>query len=157
MWRDTSGCKILCISREAGLRISEARRALEMVKQELDQMRADDQTYWFRNTGPENLTDGISTVLLPAYDEFIISYRDRSAAIQAENHKKAISDNGLFRPVILVNGKAVGTWKRVQQKGKTIIETNYFGTVAEPENERINIAAKHYGDFLNQETQLLCI
>ena len=62
--------------------------------------------------------------LLPAFDEFIISYKDRRAALPFENHIKAVSNNGIFRPVIVVNGQVVGIWKRTTKKDKVMVETD---------------------------------
>ena|ERR1035437_1525008 len=38
-------------------------------------------------------------------DEFIISYKDRTASLPLENHIKAVSNNGIFKPIIIINGK----------------------------------------------------
>jgi hypothetical protein len=59
---------------------------------------------------------------LPAFDELLIGYSDRSATINNSNNKKAISDNGIFRPIIVVNGQVVGIWKRETKKDKVTIE-----------------------------------
>jgi hypothetical protein len=64
--------------------------------------------------------------MLPAYDEFIISYKDRTPVLQFENHRKAVSNNGVFRPVIVVNGSVTGTWRRKTIKGKVNVETQFF-------------------------------
>jgi hypothetical protein len=34
---------------------------------------------------------------LPAYDEYLVSYRNREAVITGEDEKKAVSNNGIFR------------------------------------------------------------
>ena len=65
---------------------------------------------------------------MPEYDEFIISYKDRSAVLPSEYNHKAVSNNGLFRPVILVNGKVTGLWKRTFEKDKVIVEAQLFKT-----------------------------
>lgn len=53
---------------------------------------------------------------------FINSYKNRSAAITTDNREVAISNNGIFRPVIIADGKVKGSWKRIVKKEK--IETN---------------------------------
>jgi hypothetical protein len=53
---------------------------------------------------------------LPAFDEYIIAYTDRSAVLSSIHHSKAVSSNGIFRPTILRNGIVVGTWKNVGKK-----------------------------------------
>jgi hypothetical protein len=73
------------------------------------------QTYWFSENS--SLKDEKNTVhLLPAYDEFLISYKNRSASITATDQQKTISNNGIFRPVIVVNGEVAGN---LETNGKT--------------------------------------
>jgi hypothetical protein len=59
---------------------------------------------------------------LPAFDEFLISYKDRSASLLSGDNKKAVSSNGIFKPVIIINGQVTGLWKRSINKTKLIIE-----------------------------------
>lgn len=108
----------------SGLPAADARKALEMVKGDFTSERIDVQTYWFDpSTSPVN---NESVYLLPAFDEFIISYKDRSACLAFPDHKKTISNNGIFRPVIVIGGQAIGIWKRTTGKHKTLIETEFF-------------------------------
>jgi hypothetical protein len=98
----------------SGLSVSEARRALEMVQGRLISETIHAQTLWF--TEGASKTDTESVYLLPAFDEFIISYKDRHAVLPLENHAKAVSNNGIFRPVAVVNGQVMGIWKRTVKK-----------------------------------------
>ena len=85
---------------------------------------------------------------LPAYDELIVSYRNRGGSILPElvSHLKAISDRGVFRPVITLNGQVIGIWKRKIHKNELVIETEFFcppdkdtGTLVEIEKQRFSI------------------
>ena len=50
---------------------------------------------------------------LPAFDEFLLGYGDRSAALEARFASRIVpGDNGVFQPVIVVDGRVVGTWRR---------------------------------------------
>ena len=104
----------------SGLSVTEAREGLESIKGELAKEEADGQTYWFFD-GSGFKESGESTVhLLPAFDEYIVSYRDRSTII-TEEYSKVISSNGVFRPIVLLNGKVVGIWKKSGTKKQPII------------------------------------
>jgi hypothetical protein len=110
----------------SGLPVNDAKHALEMIKKDFFSEKIGTQTYWLSNSFsiPKNYKDSI--YLLPAYDEFLISYKDRSAAIPVENNKKAISNNGIFRATIVRNGKVIGIWKRLTRKNKVKIKTEFF-------------------------------
>jgi hypothetical protein len=105
----------------SGLSMNEARQGMEAIKTEFTKMEICDSTYYFSDNIPdENAQTMQSTYLLPAFDEYIISYRNRSAALSTENNSKAVSSNGIFRPTIIADGKVVGLWKKTQVKSNPV-------------------------------------
>src|SRR5690606_33836887 len=94
-----------------------------------------------------------SVYLLPAFDEFIISYKDRSASLLLEDHKKAVSINGLFRPLIVVDGKVSGLWKRTVKKERVLIETELFKLHSQKILRLMEKSANAYGDFLGKKAE----
>lgn len=138
----------------SGLSVSDARRALEMVKSDFISETIDSRTYWFSPFVPALKPDKEAAYLLPAFDEFIISYKDRRAALPFEDHNKAVSDNGIFRPVIVVNGKIIGTWKRTIKKDRVIIETQLFEQPDKATRSLVEEASIRYGHFLEKKTEI---
>jgi len=138
----------------SGLSISDSKTALELIKSDFMSQKINTQEYWFPNSFsvPKKFKESI--FLLPAFDEFLISYKDRSAAIILEHQKKAFSNNGIFWPVIIINGKAVGVWKREIKKDKIIIETNFFYQQNKDEKQ-IQKAAEKFGYFLNHKAEII--
>jgi len=139
----------------SGLKVADARQGLEMTKSEFISEKIDEQTYWFSDSSGKSKTNKKSVYLLPAYDEFIISYKDRSAAIPIEDKKKAISNNGIFRPTIVINGQVAGIWKRTMKEDKIIIETNFFHSPDESMKSSVRSAAAKYGDFFNKKIEVV--
>ncbi|GAA4330633.1 winged helix DNA-binding domain-containing protein [Flaviaesturariibacter amylovorans] len=70
---------------------------------------------------PAGLPDAaaLPSFLLAAFDEYFISYKDRSAVIRPEHQAKAFTANGIFRPIVLEGGVAAATWKQMPAKGAT--------------------------------------
>jgi hypothetical protein len=139
----------------SGLPVKDAKNALESIKPELISIETNQQTFWLSDPSLNFITNTKSIYLLPAFDEFIISYRDRSPSILADDHKKAISENGLFRPIIVEDGRVTGIWKKIQKKDHAIIETSYFSMDKHLNPKLPEYAAKLYGDFLNQKTEIV--
>jgi hypothetical protein len=138
----------------SGLAAIEARNALEMVKSIFVPETIDTHTYWMSNS--ISIEKNIKPAyLLPAFDEFLISYKDRSAAIALDKQSKVFTNNGIFKPVIVENGQVSGTWKRTIKKDKIIIETYHFTAQSEASKKRIEKAAKLYGDFLGKRVEIL--
>lgn len=138
----------------SGLPVADARSALEMNKPTLISETIDSETYWYTEpvSIPSPLPD--SVYLLPAFDEYLISYKNRSAAITIDHHKKSISNNGIFRPVIVVNGQISGLWKRIVKKETLRIELDHFRTHNKTEIHAIARAAQSFGLFSGKNIEI---
>ncbi|WP_285727931.1 winged helix DNA-binding domain-containing protein [Psychromicrobium xiongbiense] len=63
---------------------------------------------------PESQHPGSDSLcLLPGFDELILGYTDRSAALAQQHAARIVpGGNGVFRPTILRGGRVVGTWRK---------------------------------------------
>jgi len=139
----------------SGLSAGDARQALENIKSKFISEIFGKYTYWLTNSFsvPKAWMDLIT--FLPAYDEFIISYKDRSASLMNEDFIKAVSSNGIFRPVILINGMVAGLWKRTIKKEKIILETDFFKSSEKITKNSLDKAILPYSKFLNKKLDLI--
>ena len=135
----------------SGLSVSESNRALEMVKSDFVSETIGNQTYWFPNSFAVSQIATDKIHLVPAYDEFLISYKDRTASLPFKDNIKAVSNNGIFRPVIVHNGQVIGIWKRTIQKDKIIVETSFFQPYNKPIRDLIEKEAMAVGSFLDKK------
>ncbi|RYD58640.1 MAG: winged helix DNA-binding domain-containing protein [Sphingobacteriales bacterium] len=95
----------------SGLTVGEARDGLESILFALESETIGEETYYFSpdvNVAPRQSS---LVHLMPAYDEFLISYKDRTASLQHVHNRKIVSINGIFRPIFLVDGQVEGLWK----------------------------------------------
>jgi hypothetical protein len=67
------------------------------------------------------------------------------------NTSKVISSNGIFRPIILYDGKIVGIWKRSISKDKLIVETNFFIPPKPSVSEEVLKSANKYATYLKKD------
>jgi hypothetical protein len=125
----------------SGLPVADAKRGLEIMRSELESEIVESKTYWFKDAFAEKPVKD-SAFLLPAFDEFIISYKDRSACLSNSHHRSTISINGIFRPVILINGRVSGTWKKSVKNGKLTVEMEFFPKEKAHKNEAIRSLLK---------------
>lgn len=139
----------------SGLSLTDARKGLEMVKTSFVSETIDDQLFWMApNLKDEMKRDKSSVCLLPAYDEYLISYRDRNASFSEDISKRTVSFNGIFRPVIVIDGKVAGLWKRILTKDRVIIEVDAFQDYGDDLQNLIKKQAYRYGLFLKEEVEL---
>jgi hypothetical protein len=137
----------------SGLSLTNAKHGLEMNKKNFISEKINTQTYWFTDAAPVASTKKDSVYFLPAYDEFLISYRDRSSIIPSGIEKTIISNNGIFRPVVLINGQVAGLWRRAAQKDKVSVELNLFKPPDEKIKKLIGKESAILGLFLNKQTE----
>jgi hypothetical protein len=95
-----------------------------------------------------------SVFLLPAFDEYCVSYKDRSAVFDKQWQGQGITNNGIFKPIIVINGKVEGIWKRTIQKNKVLIETSFFDSSKKISIEKLQSATKAFCDFLELEVEV---
>jgi hypothetical protein len=65
----------------------------------------------------EDEHDADAALLLPGFDEFLLRYRDRSAALDPEHRDRIVpGGNGAFKPTVVADGRVLGTWSRAASK-----------------------------------------
>jgi hypothetical protein len=136
----------------SGLALTDCKIALELVKNNFDSSVVDNQTYWFNPKNFQANGHSKTILFLPAYDEFMISYKDRSASLEPAVANETISGNGIFKPIIVEDGKVTGYWKRSFKKDSLVIESHYFKTNKKQQKKLAFKAAERYGNFLGMKT-----
>jgi hypothetical protein len=136
----------------SGLSVGNARKGLETVKSNFQSVNVEGETYWFKEISDKKQSNTPSIHFTPAFDEIVISYRNRKAVLLQEHQSKAFSSNGIFRPVIVINGHGQGIWKRTIKKDSVVIEPQFFTSLDKSMESLFNIATEKYGTYLGLKT-----
>lgn len=110
----------------SGLSLTECRQAIEMIRSSLVCDEINGRTFWMRSDIKTPPANGNSALLLPPFDEYVVSYKDRSEIIQEHHYAKVMTKNGLFSPTIMLDGEIIGSWKKSVQKGAPQIQLSFF-------------------------------
>jgi hypothetical protein len=138
----------------SGLTTKDANSGLDMVRRNLLREVIDDKTYWRSSSlTPVNRTSRVAH-LLPQFDEYLVSYKDRSAAFETNSNKKTPQGNMILGPVIVIGGRVVGSWKRSLAGESVRITLNYFAPVNKADRHLVADAADRYGAFLGLKVLL---
>jgi len=132
----------------SGLLASDAKKALELIKDDFISEEISERTFWMKNDIKIPVKTGDSVLLLPQFDEMVVSYKDRTEMIEDEHYGKVMTKNGLFSPTIMLNGKIVGSWRKATKKGKPEIESSFFEKTTKKTEASLKKAQKNYLDFL---------
>jgi Winged helix DNA-binding domain len=133
----------------SGLTVTEARSGLETAMPELVSEKIDGKEYWTTGDAPGHTAhDGSSVHLLPAFDEYLLGYKDRGAVLAVDDAPRVVpGKNGVFFPTIVVGGRVVGTWKRKLKKNSVDITLSPFAHLDDLDEGGIE-AARSYSDFV---------
>jgi hypothetical protein len=67
--------------------------------------------------------------LLPPFDPYIMGWKDRSFAVPEDMTKRVMPGGGMFRAVVVVDGRVAGTWSRAG--GRVVVDAPLEGLAAE--------------------------
>jgi hypothetical protein len=127
----------------SGLNLAEVREAIERAGPALAATELDGKTYWHGSgQNPGAVPGGV--YLLPAFDEYTVAYSDRAALLNG----RPFPHGDLLNPVMVLDGLAVGLWKRSLGGGAATIQLAPFGTISTRDRERFWQAAERYAEFL---------
>jgi hypothetical protein len=138
----------------SGLRAKDAALALELTKSDLLSESLDSKLHWFSNSHPRVNRIRSRTHLLPAFDEFLIAYRDRSAVIGAAHLKRAVSSNGIFYPIVVVDGTVAGIWRRRTEKARVTVDVQFFRQPGRNALDALEPERQALADFLGKPVDL---
>lgn len=139
----------------SGLGQREAALAQELVGQGFGSFSREGLTYIYPETGFEGAGQSDSVLLLPAFDEFIICYANRSAVITQKEMARVISSNGIFRPILVVQGEVVGIWKREIKKEVLRLTVLPFKPLSKKQEAICKQQAKRLGQFYGKQIEVI--
>jgi hypothetical protein len=129
----------------AGITLGDARRGLDIARGDL---KVEDGLWRGHDGGARPARAKGSVLLLPPYDEYTVAYRDRSAILDPA--LAAATRNGIFSPVVVVDGRIAGTWRRTTTARAVTIAVELTGRAPR------GLAAEvvRYGTFVGKPATL---
>lgn len=137
-----------------GLTLSEVKIAIQLTGSRLIEEKLNGQSYWMLPQ-TKQAKSSQHVFLLPSFDEYLVAYKDRSAALDPKfvNNIKSLG-NGIFTSPLIINGRMAGVWNRSLEKGEVLVETNSFVPLSKSTISGINTAARKFGKFLKLPVKL---
>jgi len=130
----------------SGFSPTTCKNTVNTIELQLNSIEIENQTYYYINQESNKNNFRESVHFLPAFDEILIAYKTREASILSVHQPKTFTNNGIFKPIIMENGKVIGTWKRTFKKDHVAIETQFFD---EPETSKKEILFDGLKSFEN--------
>ncbi|WP_193510122.1 winged helix DNA-binding domain-containing protein [Cryobacterium sp. BB736] len=131
----------------ASLRLADARRGLAVARDDLELTEFDGAEF-FHEAASEQGADGIR--LLPAFDEYLLGYQDRSLQLDGESLGDLVpGGNGVFPNTLVVDGVVRGTWRRPSRA--TSVEVTPFEPLKPRAEAGLRRPAREYARFRGEK------
>ena len=127
----------------SGLTAADARHGIGLIDRHLRQELIEEKVYLSPKARKTAAKPTHSAHLLPAYDEYTVAYKDRQTIYVRTNGKPSITTWGLLGPIVIVAGRPVGTWKRINDH----VSLNVSQDLKEFEKSAIAQALARYEAF----------
>jgi hypothetical protein len=113
------------------LTMTDAKAGLALARSELTEYVYDGASYWASCTATDQGPAAPEGLLLPGYDEYVLGYQDRSPTLPREYGSRVmVSNNGVFKPTLVLGGRVVGTWRRApRERAVTLTPFNESGAL----------------------------
>jgi hypothetical protein len=110
----------------SGLAVGEARAGWAAIADELTEVAHAGRPLWRLRRAPR--PGDVTLALLPAFDEYVLGWRDRAFAVAAPAARLFARGGGMIPATVLADGRVVGTWRRDRSGG---VVTDLFEPVDE--------------------------
>ncbi|HZI24956.1 MAG TPA: winged helix DNA-binding domain-containing protein [Chryseolinea sp.] len=131
----------------SGLTIREAKEGVTSLDKRFEHEKIGDSVYIFDPRSSATGKKRQTTFLMPDYDEYGISYKDRSALFEKTNAKMKVHDISPYSHMLVVDGVISGTWKIADNKSAEVQVMPFF-KLTERKQQAITQAVKRYKTFL---------
>jgi hypothetical protein len=138
----------------SGLVTADARRGIEMIRAKRQDV--DGQAYWTAGAAAKAPSGSKLAHLLPIYDEYVVSYRDRTAVPHGPSMIPSGTGGGYvtFQHAVVIAGQIAGTWRLSRIARGIAIAATALRRLSVAERRALADAAERYGRFTSLPVEL---
>lgn len=135
------------------LTLKDAREGMKLIEKKLFKENMEGKDYFFADLPSKNKST-LHSFLMPDYDEYGMSYKDRSAIFDPAKHKASVSrGNPVFNRMIILDGRIEGTWQKNLKKGKAGVQTFPFSKLNSAKQKSLEKAVNAYLIFKGSSSE----
>lgn len=128
-----------------GFSVKECTNATARIKDSLLEL---EDGYLYAGTALPKLPADDVISLVPAFDESVIAFKNRDAIVDPEDMAKIkVFANGMFKPVILLNGQCVGIWRQKSSWKGVAVTLELFRPLTESQHRLTRAEAERFATF----------
>ena len=136
----------------SGLSKTQCKKALTLIANEVEEIKVEEETMYLYHNNLDCPDYARKVLLLPPYDEYLIGYKSRWVALEKKHTAKAHNNFGIFKPVILHEGRVVGNWKASIGKQASNLLTELFAEKSKVKQQSLQDAINQFVEFCKVTT-----
>jgi hypothetical protein len=131
----------------SGLTIGDGKRGVEMIRARREDVEG--CVYWSLGAARPARAVDRQAHLLPIYDEYLVSYRDRVAVPHGPSVVPTARSSVTFQHAIVIGGQVAGTWRHAKRSaGGITLAASLLRPIATRERRALDEAARRYERFV---------
>jgi hypothetical protein len=131
----------------AGLALRDARAGLSAIAAALTEAPGGLVDLAARRDGGEPPAAALASRLLPAFDPYLLGWKDRGFAVREQHAKQVHPGGGMLRAVATADGVAVGTWSARRRDGGLAVAVDPFARIGAPVRAALDAEAADVARF----------
>ena len=136
----------------SGLPKTQCKKALTLIANEIEETKVEEETMYLYHNTLDCPDYARKVLLLPPYDEYLIGYKSRWVALEKKHTAKAHNNFGIFKPVILHEGRVVGNWKASIDKQGENLTIDFFAEKSKIGKQSLQGAVNQFVEFCKVTT-----
>jgi hypothetical protein len=134
----------------SGLLLPDARAGIEGAGARLVKETIAGRRWWSALSPPTRSPAGPVAALLPPWDEYVVAYKDRAAALGHLPQEDARVRYAVGNWLVVVEGRVVGSWRRTLTPHSVRVRVEFWTRVTPAERRAVREAAARYARFLGR-------
>lgn len=140
----------------SGLTVADARQGIVLAGPVLNHRAVEGRDYWTSGEARPARRAGVDAHLLPNFDEYLVAYRDRSAALHPDRpiDTGLLSFGSILSNVVTIGGQVRGAWRRTAGRHAERVEIRLFDAPTAAESATVARAGERLSRFLERPVEL---
>jgi hypothetical protein len=142
----------------SGLALGAARTSWERMADQLVEVEVAGQPAWMLKAHADRLDEALESSpvvrLLPRFDTYLLGYRSRDLVVAPEYARRINAGGGIVHPTLVVDGRALGTWKSARQGHGLEVLVQPFNMLAPEVYPALEAEVADLARFLGVQTAL---
>jgi hypothetical protein len=134
----------------SGLLLPDARAGIDAARAGLVKETIAGRSCWSARSSPARLRTGPVAALLPPWDEYVVAYKDRAAALGHLPQEEARVRYAVGNWLVVVDGRVCGAWRRTLTPLTVRVALDFWTRVTPARRRAVREATARYARFLGR-------